>query len=125
MRRPGDQIHQGRGPAGAARQIDEGKGGPGRAGQSIARADFLDIGQRFPVGGQQDVIAIVDAAVELGVEVGAAAPARVGRGFIERDGLALAGQAHRAGQAGDAGANDMDSGHALENTMPERDPQLL
>ena len=52
------------------------------------------------------MIAIVDSAAQMGILEGAAASAGLPRRFMYRNGMALTGQSHRAGQTGQSGADD-------------------
>src|SRR3546814_10273893 len=87
-------------PAFAAGEVEEGKGGLGRAGQAVCGADLPHEIQRRRVRGEQDVVAVVDAALELGILVGAAATAGLGGGFVERDLPAGLGKAQRGRKPG-------------------------
>jgi len=74
------------GPARAAAKIEKGDARLLGTGERRRRADRLDIGHGVAIAGEQQMIAIVDAAAELLVEIGAAAAARLRARFIERHG---------------------------------------
>src|SRR5258708_16415026 len=55
------------------------------------------------------MVAVIDAAAERRVVIGAAAPARLARRLVQYDGDASLGETQRRGEAGEAGADDMDA----------------
>ena len=99
------------GPAPSAPELDEGKGGAGGARQAAGGANLVEIGHHRAVSRKQQVVAVVDRAAEDVVEERAAAPAGMGRRLVKRDPAARFERTHRAGQAGDSGADDVDHWH--------------
>ena len=95
-------------PALAARQIDEREFGMGRADQPVRGADVAQISERGMVAGEQKMIAVVDGHADRGIVIGAAAAAGKGRGLVHDDAGAALRQLQRSGQAGEAGADDVD-----------------
>ncbi len=75
--------------------------------EGVERADALDIGGRRRVAGEQQVIAVVDANAQFGIEKGAAASAGLRPRFVEGDGMPLSASATRGGQTGEPGPDDM------------------
>src|SRR5207248_7336817 len=59
------------------------------------------------VAREQQMIAVVDPAAELGVEKRAAAAAGMLAGFVERDAMPVGDQHHGGGKTGHPGADDM------------------
>ena len=76
---------------------------------------------RRGIARQQQVIAIVDHHAERRIEIGAAAPARLPRRLIDDDVPLAAGELHGGGEAGEAGADDMDGGLLRHARSSERD----
>ncbi len=97
-------------PALAPRQIAEIENGFVRPRQPALSTDFFRISQSGMVARQQQVVTIVDRYIEAGVEVGAAAPARLRRGLVQRD-LMGARELHPRRQAGEPGADDVNPRH--------------
>src|SRR5207253_2991450 len=62
-------------PALARGEIDEGEFRVRRTGQRRAGADLLDVTHRRRIAAEQEMIAVVEAAAELGIEIRAAAAA--------------------------------------------------
>ena len=73
-----------------------------------AALDLRHIGHGGIVAGDHQVIAVVDPAAELGIDVGAAAAAGILRRLVQPHMRALLGEADRRGQPGEAGADHMD-----------------
>src|SRR5664279_4630768 len=65
------------GPALMGRETDKGKTRGRRADQTIAGADRIEVAERRPVTGQQEMVAVIDRNSEDGVKIRAAAPARL------------------------------------------------
>ncbi len=91
----------------AGRDIDERDRCLGRPLERIERPDARDIGRRRLVAGEEQVIAVVDANAQLGIDKGAAASASLRSRFVEDDRMALIGQHNGCGQAGEPGPDDM------------------
>ena len=53
------------------------------------------------------MVAVVDPAAELRIEIGTAAPAGMTTGFVELHPATLGGQLDRGGKTGETGADDM------------------
>ncbi len=59
------------------------------------------------------MVAVIDAAAELAVEIGAAAPAGLRARLVQDDGMAAGGETRRRGEPGQPGADDMDPPHQI------------
>ena len=79
-----------------------------RTDQAILRADRACIGERRAIARQQQVIAIIDRHADAVVVVGAAAAARDSGRLMHDNGMAARRELDRGGQAGKAGAYDVD-----------------
>ena len=53
------------------------------------------------------MVAVVDPTAEFGIEIGAAAPAGMRGGFVQKYGATAVGKLDRRGKAGEPGADDM------------------
>ncbi len=97
-------------PAIAGGEIEERKFGGAGTDQRVGGADRGEILHRCAVATEQQVIAVIDAALEGRVEIRAAASARLLRRFMDDDRDARIGKPHRGGEARDAGADDVNAG---------------
>src|SRR5204863_4469146 len=79
----------------------------GRSREGVDGADPLDKSQGGRVAGEQQMIAVIDAAAEFGIEKRPAAAAGMLAGFVERDAMSVGDQRHGGGETGDSGADDM------------------
>ena len=80
----------------------------GRADQPVRGADVAQIGERGAVARKQKVIAVVDRHADRGVVIGTAAAAGKSRGLVHDDAAPALRELQRSGQAGKAGADDVD-----------------
>ena len=80
----------------------------GRTDQPVRGADVAQISERGVVARKQKMIAVVDGHADRGVVIGAAAAAGKRRGLVHDDAAAALRQLQRSGQAGKAGADDVD-----------------
>ncbi len=83
-----------------------------RSAQRVAGADLVEIGHGCVIARQQQVIAVVDVQAQAAVEIRPAAAAGDRPGFIDDDPTPRFDQRERRSQAGEAGSDDMDRGHA-------------
>ncbi len=97
-------------PALAARDVEKRVTRFRLADQRAPRADRVEIGYRRLVARDQQVVAVVDAATQRRVEIGAATSARLRRRFVDGDADPCLAQPQRGGEAGQSGADDMDVG---------------
>ena len=98
-------------PSLAGAQIQEWKTRRNRSHQLVGGADVREIAHGGSVAGQQQMVAVVDGAIEPGIEIGPAAAAGLAAGLVEDDGMPRPRQRYRHGKAGHAGADDVCSGH--------------
>ena len=66
------------------------------------------------------MVAVVDAAAELGIQIRAASPAGVTAGFIKPHAPTLGGKLDRSGEASETGADDMHRAQRRSHTRPCR-----
>ena len=98
-------------PACARGEIDEGKGGAGLAVEHVVGTDVGEIFEDREVRAQHEVVAVIDQAIERRLKERTGAAARVVGGVVERDRAPGLDQRDRAGEAGDAGADDVNRAH--------------
>ena len=96
-----------------------------RADELILAADAAQECQRRIIAGQQQMVAVVDLHSERRIEIGAAAAAGVGRGLVDDD-LARhqSDQPQGGGEAGKAGADDMDAATSEQAVAQQGEEQL-
>ncbi len=85
-----------------------------------ARADPLEIVERAAIAGEQQMVAVVETAAELGVEIGTAAPAGMAARLVEPHFSPGGGQGYRGREPGKPGADDM--GPAAARSAAHRKP---
>ena len=95
-------------PGSAVPQVQEWKAGLSRADEAVGGVDGLQIGKGLPVGAEQQVVAVIDLAAELGIEIGAAASARLIGSFIECHLSTRGSKPNGGGEAGEPATDDMD-----------------
>ncbi len=89
------------------RDIDERDRRLGGPLERIERPDALDIGRRRLVAREEQVIAVVDANAQFGIDKGAAASAGLLTRLVEDDRVALIGQRDGGCQTGETGPDDV------------------
>jgi len=95
------------GPALPGLGIDERKDCVRWSLERVESADLFEVADRPVVAGEQEMVAIVNAATEFRIQVGTAASAGVVAGFIKPHVSALGGKPDRGGKASQTGADDM------------------
>ena len=80
--------------------------------RSAAAAEIV---HRRMIAGDQQMIAVVDAAAEGRVHIGAAAPARLACRLVQHDGDAGLGEPQACGKPGEAGPDDVNAAQPRHN----------
>jgi len=96
----------------AAGEIGEGEFGAPRSGQRLLSADDAQIIVNRAIAGEHEMIAVVDDAAKLGVEIGAAAAARLPRRLEQHHARAFVRQRHGGGKSSKSSSDDIDRAHA-------------
>ncbi len=117
-----DKTHQGsapplgrtvqRSPVAASTNGKTASEGPSREPRAPIRSQIVE---RRLIAGQKEMIAVVDPASELGIEIGAAASAGMEGGFIQDHGAAGVGERDRGREPGESCTDDM---HATRDSPP-------
>ena len=97
-------------PAFARSQIGESDFRRRRPDEISLRADDAQIVTHGPIARQDQMIAVVDDAIERGLVIGTAAPARPARGLDRFHGNPSGGKRDRGGKTGKPRAHDIDFG---------------
>ncbi len=122
------KIHHGRPslirkrPALAGRQVDERKFRCGRTGERDGAADRLHKVQHRMVARQHQMVAVVDRHADGAVEIGPAAAARIGGGFVHDDLRRRRRQLHRGCKAREACTDNVDGCGSSDDGVLYRDP---
>ena len=95
-------------PTASVAQIHERKHWFSRHGQSLGRADRIQIAEDSVVARQQQMVAIVDTQSKLAVKIGSASSPSDRSCFDQRHGFAGLGQCNGGGQPRHTGTNDGD-----------------
>ena len=102
-----------------------GKAASSGPSQRAARTDPFEIVERRPVAGKEQMIAVVDAAAELGIEIGAAAPAGMRRSFVQLHRTrASPAAANRRSEPGEARSDRRAPARRSYQSVAQHQPQL-
>ncbi len=96
------------GPAFAGLHVGEGDGRLIGSDQMLGGPDLVQIGQHRAIARQHQVVAVVDHHAELGVQIGAAAAAGLGRALEHLHPLAASGEGHGGREAREPRADHID-----------------
>ncbi len=108
-------------PAFTAQEIDKREFGVLRTDKPIRGTDVAQIVERGVITGKQEMVAVVDRHADRSIVIGATAAASEGGGFVYDDGFAERREPHSGGQAGKAGADNVDrSAHPITRDFATR-----
>src|SRR6516165_9209024 len=108
------------GPAPAGIGIHKGEDCFRWALQGIERADPFEVVERGLVAGKQEMVAIINAAAELRIQIRTTAPAGIAARLIKPHVLAFGGQPDSSGEASKTGPDDMHRARPCSHTSPCR-----